>query len=360
MPDFEVDIKFIQNQFKLDAKFELSKSRVTVALGASGCGKSTLLRLLAGLENPTEGLVHCNDETWFNSGKGINYTPQKRSVGFVFQDYALFENMIVADNIGFGVEKSSRTKIVEDLLVTLDLVSHKDKHPSELSGGQKQRVALGRALAIRPKILLLDEPLSAIDHGLRKELQRELKAYIKKIECPVLFVTHDLSEARMMADDIIVLSDGNLIRKGPANLVLNHPVNKTAAKILGWSNFIPITDFINDYAITNWGKFKLNSEFIPGADCIAIRPENIRFGKIKPNSLSAKVTEVYDFGLYKEFHCYVDCNLTIIVHRPANEPLPHINSTVNLHLSSQHLSLLGKNSRVPNCFDAKLIKKYAN
>jgi len=348
MFDINVDIDFRRNEFHLDANFSLSKSQVTVILGASGCGKSSLLRLLAGLEKPELGSIQCHGETWFDSAKRINKPVQQRSVGFVFQDYALFENMTVIENMGFGVDKRQRNETVNELLKKLDLVHVQHQYPSQLSGGQKQRVALGRALAIKPKLLLLDEPLSAIDYTLRKQLQRELKEYIKTIDCPVILVTHDLEEARLMADKLIVMSDGKITRQGSAATVFNNPVNKQTANTLGWQNFLPLKSSRKGFVTTHWGGLRVDTDFIPGAQWVAIKPEKIRFGKKMENSLGARIVEIYDFGMYKEYRCQVDDSLMLIVHRPVDEPAPAINSVVNLHLSSQALMLITANDKTVN------------
>lgn len=359
MADFNVDIRFSRKAFELNTQFTLNKSQITVILGASGSGKSTLLRLLAGLEEPTKGKITYLGDSWFNSQENINLKAQQRSVGFVFQDYALFENMTVSQNIGFGLSKKQRTKTVDELLLKLDLVSHKNKFPAQLSGGQKQRVALGRALAIKPKLLLFDEPLSAIDHNLRRELQRELKKYIKEVDCPVVFVTHDLAEARFMADHMIVMSEGKTLRQGLSEIVLNNPVNKQTAKMLGWQNIIPILSANKELVETKWGGFVYSTAFLPKADYIAIRPEKIRFGKPCLNSLNVTITEINDFGIYKEFLCKIDDDLSLLVHRPVDEPSFPVNSKATVHLSSQHIALINNTENIPACFDSKIEHSYS-
>jgi len=357
MPEFKVDIQFERKDFNLKTKFELGSSgQITVVLGSSGCGKSTLLRLLAGLDTPNDGKIKCDDESWFNKFRKINHTPQQRSTGFVFQDYALFENMTVFENIGFGVSKQERVNTVNALLKKLDLQDFRDKYPQSLSGGQKQRTALGRALAIKPKLLLLDEPLSAIDFRLRKQLQKELKDFIKAQECPVILVTHDLQEARFLADKIIVMANGKISRQGDTSSVFDHPINKDTANTLGWQNFLPIESMAEGRVKTFLGNFILESKIIPNAEWIAIKPENIHFSKIKQNSLKASVLEVFDMGAYKEFHCKVAEELTLVVQRPIAEPAPPVGSDVNLHLSSKYLRYINNSYKLPSCFETSLIQ----
>jgi len=340
MSDLAVDVQLCRDTFKLAANFALKNSHITVILGASGSGKSTLLRLLAGLETADKGNIVCNGQDWLNTQKNINLSAQKRCTGFVFQDYALFENMTVKDNIGFGVSRKQRSKVVGELSQKLELQAFAAQYPAQLSGGQKQRVALGRALAIKPNLLLLDEPLSAIDFNLRKQLQRELKQMIKTINCPVILVTHDLDEARLMADYLIIMSEGKIIRQGEADEVLMNPLNQQSARILAWQNFLPIEQLTETAVQTAWGKFSLNTQIYPEAKFITIKPEKIRFTSALENSVPVTVTEINDYGVYKEFRCQLDEKNWLIVHRPAEEPAPALNSVTRLHLSSECLMLL--------------------
>ncbi|RME10009.1 MAG: ATP-binding cassette domain-containing protein, partial [Aquificota bacterium] len=160
--------------FWLDVELEVRGTEFLVILGQSGSGKTTLLRCIAGLEKPEEGYIEVDGQVWFDSKRGINLPPQRRDVGFVFQDYALFPNMTVLENVMYGMKEKNRDYALE-LLRMAGLEGLRDKKPDRLSGGQKQRVALLRALAKEPRVLLLDEPLSALDPELRQELQKELK-----------------------------------------------------------------------------------------------------------------------------------------------------------------------------------------
>ncbi|MDX1811268.1 MAG: ABC transporter ATP-binding protein, partial [Gammaproteobacteria bacterium] len=355
MPEVNVDIQFERKDFKLEACFDLNAGgEVTVILGRSGSGKSTLLRLLAGLESPVAGKIISDGVPWFDAALKINKKPQARANGFMFQDYALFENMTVAENIGFGVTRDKRACIVDDLLQKLNLLDYMNMYPSQLSGGQKQRVALGRALAIKPDLLLLDEPLSAIDFHLRKHLQKELKRYINAQSCPVILVTHDLQEARFMADKLIVMANGKIARQGDAKVVFENPVNKDAAMTLGWQNFIPIKELSKGHVQTRWGSFNLNARYIPNAKWLAIRPELIHFSKPQENTLAASVVEIFDMGSYREIECSVGDEHNIVVHRPIHEPSPLLGDKVNLHLSADHLRYINDSYRVPSCFDSQL------
>jgi molybdate transport system ATP-binding protein len=208
---------------------------ITVLFGPSGCGKTTFLRCLAGLERPQEGRIVFGTETWLDAAQGICLPPQKRRVGFVFQDYALFPHLTVAANVSFGLRKLSRTERaqrVQDLLERFDLAGVAQRRPPQLSGGQQQRVALARALALRPELLLLDEPLSALDAGLREQLGRDLRQLLAACDVPVLLVTHDRNEALTVGDNIVVMRDGAVLQSGPVAEVFTRPANAKVAEIV--------------------------------------------------------------------------------------------------------------------------------
>jgi len=208
-------------------------------LGPSGCGKTTTLRCIAGLEVPTEGEV-------LMDGERINERPpHKREIGFVFQDYALFPHMTVAQNVGFGLRfkaiKKDKKEIQASVMETLELVNlHglEDRFPNQLSGGQQQRVALARAIVIRPRILLLDEPLSNIDAALRQRMQIELKNLQQKIGITAIHVTHDQQEAFSLADKVALFNKGRLVQFGRPDDVYESPVDSFVAEFIGDTNFV--------------------------------------------------------------------------------------------------------------------------
>lgn len=212
---------------------------VTVLFGPSGCGKTTVLRCLAGLERPEEGRIRFGDEIWLNAKAGVCFTPQQRGIGFVFQDYALFPHLDVAANIGYGLanlEKAERQARVEAVLARYDLGSVAHQFPRQLSGGQQQRVALARAVVCRPRLLLLDEPLSALDTALREDLRADLCQQLHALEIPVLLVTHDRAEARLLGDQLIVMHGGQVQQAGSPEEVFTRPANAEVARALGVSN----------------------------------------------------------------------------------------------------------------------------
>ena len=208
-----------QGDFLLELEFEMEENELIVVLGPSGSGKTTLLRMLAGLEKPEEGSIEVKGEVWYDLKRGINLPPQKRDVGFVFQDYALFPNMSLFENIAFGMKKKDTQRVME-LLKLAGLEQLKDKKPSVLSGGQKQRVALLRALAKEPKLLLLDEPLSALDPETAITLREEIKKFQKSFNIPTIMVSHNREDALSLASRVLLLSEGKIKSVGKPKDVL--------------------------------------------------------------------------------------------------------------------------------------------
>ncbi|WP_448583726.1 sulfate/molybdate ABC transporter ATP-binding protein [Thermocrinis sp.] len=208
-----------QGDFILDVDIEVGEGELLVIFGPSGSGKTTILRILAGLERPEEGYIEVNGSVWFDSKININLPPQKRDVGFVFQDYSLFPNMTVFENIAFGMKKKNPQKVIE-LLKLANMEELKNRKPTNLSGGQKQRVALLRALAREPKVLLLDEPLSALDPETALTLGEEIKRFQKRFSIPTIMVSHSKEETLKLADRVCQLSNGKVISIGKPKDVL--------------------------------------------------------------------------------------------------------------------------------------------
>jgi molybdate transport system ATP-binding protein len=187
--------------------------------GASGAGKTTMLKILAGLVQPDEGFIEVNGEVWLDTSRKVNLAPQKRKIGFVFQDYALFPHMTVRENLQYALKDKAKKPVIEQLLDLVSLQSLADRKPATLSGGQQQRVALVRALAGRPQILLLDEPLSALDLEMRQTLQGEIFRLHQAFQTTTLMVSHQLSEIYRLSDRILWLEQGRISREGsPADV----------------------------------------------------------------------------------------------------------------------------------------------
>ncbi len=206
-------------------------------LGPSGSGKSTLLRLVAGFIQPTQGTIHIGGE------RVEHIPPSRRQIGMVFQSYALFPHLDVFRNVAFGLEvrrvpRADIARRVADVLALVQLVGLEHRRPSQLSGGQQQRVALARALVIRPKVLLLDEPLGALDRRLRAEMQVELRQIQRRVGITTIFVTHDQEEALTLSDRVALMRAGRIVQAGTPQEVYDHPVSTFAAVFLGDSNFL--------------------------------------------------------------------------------------------------------------------------
>ena len=220
-----------------DMNLEIEEGEFVTLLGPSGCGKTTTLRMIAGLEMPTSGSVYLE-------GQDVTYTaPEKRPVNMVFQAYALFPHMTIAENIAFGpmIKKWPKEEIdqgVEEMLGIMQLESYGPRKPDQLSGGQAQRVALARALINHPKVLLLDEPLGALDLKLRKAMQLELRSIHERLGTTFIYVTHDQEEAMVMSDRIVLMNEGEIVQIGSPTEIYNYPRTEFASRFIGEANLL--------------------------------------------------------------------------------------------------------------------------
>jgi molybdate transport system ATP-binding protein len=201
------------SSLRIELNTRLEPGSVNVLFGPSGAGKTTVLRMLAGLTVPDEGRIAAGNTVWYDAVRGVHVASRHRSIGFMFQDYALFPNMTVRQNIAYGARADDR-EWIEELLELTELASVRDQFPTMLSGGQKQRTALARALARRPSLLLLDEPLSALDGGLRGRLQERLLAVHRRLGTTTLFVSHDIAEACRLAQRVLRMEQGRIVQEG--------------------------------------------------------------------------------------------------------------------------------------------------
>ena len=273
------------NQVLKNIDLDIEKGELVTLLGPSGCGKSTLLRSLAGLEEINEGQIILD-------GEDITHLPvQKRGIGMVFQQYSLFQNMNVEDNIAFGLkiqkmDKGEIEKKVKSAISMVDLVGKEKSYPSQLSGGQQQRVAIARAIVMEPKVLLLDEPLSAIDAKLRRELQDKIKRVQKELKITTIFVTHDQDEAMIMSDQIHLMNQGRIEQSGRPVQLYTHPVSKFAAEFIGHYNILTPQDLTQFFP----------EKRFPG-NYYAIRPETLMLSSepIEDPKLMTFDAEVLDF-----------------------------------------------------------------
>ena len=290
----EIKKSFTEGEAVLDnISLEISKGEFITLLGSSGCGKTTTLRIIAGLEQPDAGSV------WLDGREVTGLEPNQRNVNTVFQNYALFPHMNVAENIGYGlklkkVPKSEIRKKVSQMLELVQLEGYEKRKPSELSGGQKQRVAIARALVNNPKVLLLDEPLGALDLQLRRAMQIELKHLQKKLGITFIYITHDQEEAINMSDRIAVMKDGCIEQIGTPDEIYNHPKTSYVATFVGNANILhgvaesiqgenAIVKIGNDKVIVKLGTSQQNTENTGGKQhlaagenvTLAVRSENI-------------------------------------------------------------------------------------
>jgi molybdate transport system ATP-binding protein len=221
------------------AVLDLAAAPVTVLFGPSGSGKTTVLRALAGLERPDAGAIRFAGETWFDAAARTFAPPQARRVGLVFQEGALFPHLSVAGNVGYGVARASRAARVAEVARSLGIEDLLARRPAALSGGERQRVALARALAPGPRLLLLDEPLSALDAPSREALRGELRRLLERAGVPAVLVTHDRVEALALGDRIAVLAGGEIRQVGPVHQVFSAPSDVEVARVVGTENVYP-------------------------------------------------------------------------------------------------------------------------
>lgn len=235
MIEFKINKKLqsASGEMILNLDFQVKENDFVTLYGASGSGKTTTLQILSGLQNPNSGFIKVKNEVWLDSNAKINLPPQKRKIGYVFQDYALFPNMSVRENLAFALEKNQDKSIVDELLQTMELVALQHQKPNQLSGGQQQRVALARALVRQPDILLLDEPLSAIDTQMRLKLQDYLLEAHRKYNLTTILVSHDVSEIYKLSDKVIVIENGTISKQGTPSEVFSTHSNSGKFQFIG-------------------------------------------------------------------------------------------------------------------------------
>jgi putative spermidine/putrescine transport system ATP-binding protein len=286
-----------------DFNLDIEKGELVSFLGPSGCGKTTTLRMVAGFEIPTTGTITVQGDDITNK------PPNQRDVGMVFQAYALFPNMTVGDNIGFGLKIHKRPpeeikKRVEEMLALIHMPGYGDRYPYQLSGGQQQRVALARALALSPEVLLLDEPLSALDAKIRVSLRSEIRAIQQKLGITAIYVTHDQEEALSLSDRVVVMNAGRMEQVGPPFEIYNFPKTEFVAHFVGTLNAVS-AEVVDPIAQTLRleGQLLQTSEDLSGFHAgdrvmIAIRPERLSFaseGK-KANLIDCAIENITFLG----------------------------------------------------------------
>ena len=296
-----------------DVSVDIRKGEFFTLLGPSGCGKTTLLRLIAGFESPTSGQILLD-------GQDITHLPpNKRPVNTVFQSYALFPHLTVLQNVGFALQMLGKPKAeVEEtarrMLALVKLDQMADRKTSQLSGGQQQRVALARALAPKPKVLLLDEPLSALDLKLRKEMQVELKRLQHETGITFIFVTHDQEEALTMSDRIGVMSAGKIQQIGAPREIYDRPVNRFVASFIGETNFLPVT--VSGGHVTLKSGIRIaagNTHRHHGDFTVTVRPEHVRIvPRDAEGAIPATIRDQVYFGTDTHYHLVLSDGTEIV------------------------------------------------
>lgn len=321
--------------FTLDVNFEAGNELI-VLFGQSGSGKTTTLRCIAGLEKPNGGKIKVNEKVYFDCHKRIDLPPQQRSLGYVFQNYALFPHMDVKKNITYGLkgwaqeEKDTRMR---EMLKILHIEGLEDHFPSQLSGGQKQRVALARALAPKPDILLLDEPFSALDMVVRIKLREKIKLIQKELEIPVLFITHNPVEAFTLADRVIVYHDGKVQQVGTPEDVFYRPRNQHVAELVGVTNIfddaVVISPLNPDQTLFKAGNLDIIASHIglkPNEKVSwGIRPENLNLLKVDEtnnerdkNCFDGKIVSIVNKGASKLIAIELDTDGKLLLAEVSN------------------------------------------
>ena len=308
---------------------------VTALFGPSGCGKTTLLRCLAGLTQPEEGTITFNDQIWFSAEKGIACSPQQRDIGFLFQDYALFPHLSVSDNIAFGIQNEPRERRrsrIDEMLELFNLQGLDRRLPRELSGGQQQRVALARTVARRPKLLLLDEPLSALDSLLREQLRNELRRILTALGTPTIIVTHDRVEAIALANRVALMDAGMIAQMGSVQDVFTRPKNVSLARLVGVETVVSgeILNTREGLSLVEVGAAQLLAVApanFPRHVYVCIKAEDVALQRGEPtsssvrNHLPATITGITPEGPLVRVTLNCGFELTSLITRPAFEEL---------------------------------------
>lgn len=317
---------------------DLDAAGTLVLFGPSGSGKTTVLRCLAGLERPDRGRIAVGNDVWFDSAGGVDRSPQRRRIGYLPQGFALFPHLDVRANIGYGIAGGSRAERdsrVGELVGLLGLEGLERRRPSDMSGGQQQRVALGRALARRPRLLLLDEPLSALDAPTREALRLELRQLLLAAGLSAIVVTHDRTEALVLGDRVAVMEQGAIRQLGPTLDVFDHPADEAVARIVGVETVLPAT-----VAETSGGLLRLKvgnamieavgTRSVGTAVLISIRAEDVIIGASAEeppasfsarNHLAGRVTALEPAGPMVRVR--LDCGFPLVaaITRPAVEAM---------------------------------------
>jgi molybdate transport system ATP-binding protein len=327
---------------------------VTVLFGPSGCGKTTVLRCLAGLERPEHGRISFGNATWFDAAARVFLSPQRRGIGYLFQEYALFPHLTAAQNVAYGLSglpRAAQSQRVAEMLELFGLRGLSGRYPHQVSGGQQQRLALARVLARRPRLLLLDEPLSALDSPTREQLRPELRRLLAGFGVPVVLVTHDRIEAMSLADQLVIMDQGKVRQQGSVSEVFSRPADLAVAHIVGMETVLPgkIVRIADGLAMVSVGTVELVALAPAEAASevhVCIRGEEVvlqreAVGTSSPrNRLAGEVVSLTPEGPVVRVELACGLPLTALVTRPACDELklvPGAKVTALLKAPSIHL-----------------------
>lgn len=316
------------------AALELHPGRISCLLGPSGCGKSTLMRIIAGLETADEGEIEAGGRLL--EGPSINVPPEERRIGLVFQDFALFPHLDALANVTFGLKGSRKAeshRIGMELLARFGLGDRASAWPHNLSGGEQQRIAIARALAPRPRALLLDEPFSGLDGDLRSRVRDAVLAGLRESDAAVLVVTHDPEEAMLLGDDLLLMSEGRILQKGSPEECYRRPRSAVAARLLGRANLLPAV-VASGRAACAFGSWPA-SRWPDGAATAMLRPEALR---PVSEGVAAEVVDVRFGGAWYEVHLRAGEQQAIM--RVLDDP-PAPGDLMKIGIVPRHAALLG-------------------
>ena len=297
----KAEISLQRDAFMLDIALAAGGGETLGLLGPNGSGKSTTLRCLAGLEDPTRGVVDISGTVVEDTARGIDLPPEARSVGYVFQDYLLFPHMTVLDNVAFGPRSRGASRraaqtAARDWLARLEIVDLADRKPRQLSGGQAQRVALARALVTAPDLLLLDEPLAALDAGTRSLVRSLLRRHLADFTGTVVLVTHDPMDAMVLADRVVVLEEGRVVQTGSPGEIARRPASAYVAQLVG-VNMLRGEATAGTVSLDGGGSIRIADQAIAGPVIVALRPEAISVHRHHPEGSARNVWEATVTGL---------------------------------------------------------------
>ena len=334
-----------------DLNLHINEHDFITLLGPSGCGKTTTLRMIAGLETPTEGRITIGDKVVFDAETGVNISPAKRDIGFLFQNYALWPHMTVYDNIAFGLEnlkwkKDDIKARVDEMLRMLKIEEFVARYPAELSGGQQQRVAIARTLAPKPQVLFMDEPLSNLDAKLRVQMRTEIRRIQQEVGITAIYVTHDQSEAMAISDKIIIMDKGVVAQMGTPHEIYYHPVNEFVADFIGEANFLhgPMLGEDSGYAVLDIEGNKTRVELSPKMKVgenytVVLRPEAASLADER--GLPCKVVLSCFMGSYQNYHVKVgDTLVKLEEHNPKNKKIYNVGDSCHLVFDAASVHVL--------------------